>query len=734
MHLEQFLEKLPQNYAILELEQIKKAYRMAEKAHNGQTLPNGLPYLSHCVAVASILADLAVPPEMVIAGLLHDVVEYSDVTLDEIHKEFSPEVAGLVDGVTKLTQLPKLLRADQRMESAAEVKEVPHHRKIREDEIAEGLRKTFLAMSDDIRVVLVKLADRLHSMRTLSHFDEPTQKRIAQETLDIFAPLANRLGIWQIKWELEDLAFRYVAPADYKDIAEKLANRRTDRESQIDEIITRLSTELEAEGIKAKISGRPKHIYSIYKKMTRKGMPFEMLMDLRGVRLIVEDVAACYKALGVVHMKWRPIPGEFDDYIAARKENNYQSLHTAVIFDDGRPLEVQIRTEEMHENAEYGIAAHWRYKEDRAKIKDSYQQKISWLRSMFAWQQEDEDAEEFVDSWKSDVFKDRVYVLTPQGDIIDLPAGSTPIDFAYYVHTEIGNRCRGAKINGKLVSLDYCLQTGNQVEILTAKRGGPSRDWLNPNLGLVKTSRARSKIKQWFKRQDRELNLSQGKAILDKEFKRLGLKQVEFDPILPELGVKSVDDLYVAIGCGDIGIGRVVNKIAELEEDELEDELDLALDHVEAPTEIVPSDAIRVMGLKGIATTMGKCCNPMPGDEIVGYITRGRGATIHRQDCPNILRVTEKERLVKVSWGQPGKTFTVPIQIKAYDRQGLMSDISNVISDESVSLIDMNMKMNQHLAVIRLVIGVKGITQLSRILTRLESLPNVYEAKRRQPG
>ena len=734
MHLEQFLEKLPQNYAILELEQIKKAYRMAEKAHNGQTLPNGLPYLSHCVAVASILADLAVPPEMVIAGLLHDVVEYSDVTLDEIHKEFSPEVAGLVDGVTKLTQLPKLLRADQRMESAAEVKEVPHHRKIREDEIAEGLRKTFLAMSDDIRVVLVKLADRLHSMRTLSHFDEPTQKRIAQETLDIFAPLANRLGIWQIKWELEDLAFRYVAPADYKDIAEKLANRRTDRESQIDEIITLLSTELEAEGIKAKISGRPKHIYSIYKKMTRKGMPFEMLMDLRGVRLIVEDVAACYKALGVVHMKWRPIPGEFDDYIAARKENNYQSLHTAVIFDDGRPLEVQIRTEEMHENAEYGIAAHWRYKEDRAKIKDSYQQKISWLRSMFAWQQEDEDAEEFVDSWKSDVFKDRVYVLTPQGDIIDLPAGSTPIDFAYYVHTEIGNRCRGAKINGKLVSLDYCLQTGNQVEILTAKRGGPSRDWLNPNLGLVKTSRARSKIKQWFKRQDRELNLSQGKAILDKEFKRLGLKQVEFDPILPELGVKSVDDLYVAIGCGDIGIGRVVNKIAELEEDELEDELDLALDLVEAPTEIVPSDAIRVMGLKGIATTMGKCCNPMPGDEIVGYITRGRGATIHRQDCPNILRVTEKERLVKVSWGQPGKTFTVPIQIKAYDRQGLMSDISNVISDESVSLIDMNMKMNQHLAVIRLVIGVKGITQLSRILTRLESLPNVYEAKRRQPG
>lgn len=734
MQLEQFIEKLPENYSVFDIEQIRKAYQLAESAHEGQTLPTGLPYISHCVSVASILAELSVPPELVIAGLLHDVVEDTDITLEQIQRDFNQEIAGLIDGVTKLTNLPKLLRGDQRIEEISETKETLPHRKIREEEIAEALRKTFLAMSDDIRVVLVKLADRLHNMRTLSHFNEATQKRIAQETLDIFAPLANRLGIWQIKWELEDLAFRYVAPKEFKDIAEKLANRRADREAQIHEIITRLQQELETEGIKAKISGRPKHIYSIYKKMVRKDMPFEMLMDLRGVRLIVEDVATCYKALGVVHMKWRPIPGEFDDYIAARKDNNYQSLHTAVIFDDGRPLEIQIRTEEMHESAEYGIAAHWRYKEDRTKIKESYQQKISWLRSVFAWHQEDEDAEDLVDSWKSDVFKDRVYVLTPQGDIIDLPAGSTPIDFAYYVHTEIGNRCRGAKINGKLVSLDYVLETGNQVEILTAKRGGPSRDWLNPNLGLVRTSRARSKIKQWFKRQDRELNLTQGKAIFEKEFKRLGLKNIDLEAILPELGVKTSDDLYVAIGCGDIGIGRLVNKIEEMEKEKLEEDLELDLDLVESPPSILPSDAIRVMGLKGIATTMGKCCNPMPGDEIVGYITRGRGATIHRQDCPNILRVTERERLVKVSWGQPGKTFTVPIQIKAYDRQGLMSDISKVISDETVSLIDMNLKMNQHLAVIKLVIGVRGITQLSRILTKLESLPNVYEAKRWRPG
>lgn len=732
MKFDQFLEKLPENYSALDTEQIENAYRMAERAHQSQTLPNGLPYINHCLAVASILAELSVPPELIIAGLLHDVIEDTTLTLSDIRKEFNDEIASLVDGVTKLTHLPHLLRGDRTGEPLAPAKELATHRKVREEEISEALRKTFLAMSDDIRVVLVKLADRLHTMRTLSYQSDDIQKRISQETLDIFAPLANRLGIWQIKWELQDLAFRYVAPKEYKDIAEKLADRRADRENQIQEIISRLKQVLEEEGVLARITGRPKHIYSIYQKMSRKEMPFEMLMDLRGVRLIVDDVAACYKALGVVHMKWRPIPGEFDDYIAARKENNYQSLHTAVIFDDGKPLEVQIRTEQMHENAEYGIAAHWRYKEKASNIKESYQQKISWMRSLFTWRQDDEEGDDLVDGWKSDVFKDRVYILTPQGDIIDLPAGSTPIDFAYYVHTEIGHRCRGAKVNGKLVSLDYVLETGNQVEILTAKRGGPSRDWLNPNLGLVRTSRARSKIKQWFKRQDRESNLAQGKAILDKEFKRLGMKAIDFEPILPELGVKTVEDLYVAIGCGDIGTGRVINKIAELQEEELEDEIELDL--VEAPSTIVPSDTVKVMGLKGIATTMAKCCNPMPGDEIIGYITRGRGATIHRQDCPNILRVSEKERLVKVSWGQPGKMFTVPIQIKAYDRQGLMADISNIITDESVNLIDLSMKMNQHLAVIKLVVGVKGISQLSRILTRLESLPNVFEAKRQRPG
>jgi GTP pyrophosphokinase len=732
MEFEQFIGKLPDTYSIVDIEQIKKAYKIAEEAHQGETFYNGQPYFSHCLAVATVLADLSVPPELTIAGLLHDVLEVTDIKLEDLQREFNQEVAGLVNGATKLTQLPNLLKIEQDNQLTTTQKEMPAHRKVREEDVAEALRKTFLAMSDDIRVVVVKLADRLHVMRTLSYLGDEKQKKISQETLDIYAPLANRLGIWQIKWELQDLAFRYVAPKEYKEIAEKLANRRTDREQQIEEIIKRLDEVLESQGIQARISGRPKHIYSIYQKMTRKDMPFEMLMDLRGVRLIVDDVAACYKALGVVHMKWRPIPGEFDDYIAARKDNNYQSLHTAVIFDDGKPLEVQIRTQEMHENAEYGIAAHWRYKESDAHLKESYKQKISWLRSLFTWQQEEEEAEELVNGWKSDVFKDRVYVLTPQGDIIDLPAGSTPIDFAYHVHTEIGNRCRGAKINGKLVSLDHPLDTGNQVEILTAKRGGPSRDWLNPSLGLVRTSRARSKIKQWFRKQDREINLAQGKATLEKEFKRMGFKNVDLDLIVDELGMKSIDDLFVAIGCGDIGVGRIVNKISESGQEKLEEEPKIS--GVEEIESVMPSDSIKVMGLEGIATTLGKCCNPMPGDEIIGYVTRGRGVTIHRQDCPNILRVDEKERLIKVSWGKPGKKFTVHVQIKAYDRQGLMADISNEISDENVNLIDLSMKMNQHLAVIHLVLGVQGISQLSRLLTRLENLPNVFEAKRKNPG
>jgi len=565
-------------------------------------------------------------------------------------------------------------------------------------------------------------------MRTLGAFPEAKRRRIAQETLDIFAPLANRLGIWQIKWELEDLGFRYTNPEKYKEIAEQLDARRESRETEIQHISEAISKLLAASGIKVEISGRSKHIYSIYNKMIEKGKSFELVRDVRGIRLIVPDVAASYAVLGLIHTHWRPLPGEFDDYIAAPKDNFYQSLHTVIIYDDGKPVEVQIRTHEMDENAEIGIAAHWRYKEGGERGK--YDERINWLRRVMEWTQEVDDAQEFVDSMKTDVFKDRVYIFTPNGDIIDLPAGSTPIDFAYHVHTTVGDRCRGAKVNKKLVPLDYTLKTGEQVEILTAKQGGPSRDWLNSNLGLVRTQRARAKIKAWFKKQNREQNVSQGRELLEHEIQRLGLAEMDEGGLkaLAQNYGRSPEELYDALGCGDLTLGRVVNKLLEAKES------DDILVVVPASSDSVPSEAITVLGLKGLLTAMARCCNPTPGDEIIGYITRGHGATIHRQDCPNILRIKDRERLVKVSWGENVRTYPVPIRIRAFDRQGLMGDITTLLNSESVNIVDVQVGMSKNLAELRLVIEVRDIAQLSRMLARIENLPNVLEAQRVRAG
>jgi GTP pyrophosphokinase len=485
---------------------------------------------------------------------------------------------------------------------------------------------------------------------------------------------------------------------------------------------------LSANNIKAEISGRPKHIYSIYKKMTQKGKPFDLVRDVRAVRLIVQDVPSCYAALGVIHTHWRPIPGEFDDYIAAPKDNFYQSLHTAVIYDDKRPLEVQIRTAEMHQNAEYGIAAHWRYKEGAHRDK-SYEQRINWLRNMMEWRSDVNDAQEFVEGMKSDVFQDRVYVFTPRGDIIDLAAGSTPIDFAYHVHTDIGHRCRGARVNGKLVPLYQELKTGDQVEILTAKRGGPSRDWLNSNLGLVKTQRARSKIKAWFKKQEDEQNLAQGRATLEREVQRLGIPVINFEKMAREMGFKVPEEMYIAVGNGDLSVNRVIRLLAETEET-----VDILAVTTQGQDNRQPTDVVEVVGLKGLLSSMAKCCNPMPGDQIVGYITRGRGATIHRQDCPNVLHRKDKERFLQVGWGKVEHTFPVPVTVKAYDRQGLMGDISTLLQNEGVNIADVSVNINRSLADLKLVVEVRDIAQLSRVLTRIESLPNVLEAQRTKPG
>ncbi len=753
MRFEQLMEQLPDNYTQADRELVERAYRVAAKAHEGQKRASGEPYINHCVAVAAILADLRMPAAVVAAGLLHDTVEDTDLTLDDLRREFGDEIASLVDGVTKLTSLPHVSRvgkakagtdggngstaaaaeqgAPETTEPEGDLGTVPvmlgRSRARKRQYLAyETLRKTLLAMGKDVRVVIIKLADRLHNMRTLGYLPEAKRRRIAQETLDVFAPLANRLGIWQIKWRLEDLAFRYVNPEQYKEIASKLEERRTERERQLKEIVTRVKKVLDEAGIQGEVSGRPKHIYSIYRKMVRKGIPFERVHDVRGIRIIVEEVATCYQALGVIHTHWRPIPGEFDDYIANPKENYYQSLHTTVIYDDGRPLEVQIRTREMHQRAEYGIAAHWRYKEGVPYDPD-FEAKIQWLRQLMEWQQDVEDAFEFMEGMRTDVLNDRVYVFTPRGDIIDLPAGSTPIDFAYHIHTEIGHRCRGARVNGKLVPLNTELKNGDVVEIITAKRGGPSRDWLNPSLGLVKTQRARSKIRRWFRQQAREQNLAHGRALLEKELRRLALDDINLEQLARDFGYQQVDDLFVAVGTGDLPISRIVNHLAEMEPEE-----ELALPPRPAP-ETEQEGEVTVLGVRGVHTRLAQCCHPAPGDPIIGYVTRGRGVTVHRQDCPNILSVREKERLIQVTWGHPVSLYSVPIVVRAVDREGLMKDVSIIIADEGLGIQNVHINfVSDGLVVLELTIGVKDITQLSRVLNRIENLPNVLSAYRKR--
>jgi len=716
MKLERLLDALPEQTPPSDEEQIRRAYEVAKKAHKGQKRASGEPHINHCLAVATIMAELGAPTPTIVAALLHDTVEDTDLTLEDIDGEFGSEVAQLVDGVTKLAQLPRVSRSS------------PGERPERRELANETLRKTFLAMGDDVRVVVIKLADRLHNMRTLSHLSAERRERIAIETLEIFAPLASRLGIWQVKWELEDLAFRYVHPDEYKKLADQVAIRRVDREDNMTIIRESVQTLLEETGIEAGVQARPKHLYSIFRKMERKDVPFEEVYDIRGVRVLVDSESDCYTALGVIHNRWKPVPGTFDDYIATPKDNFYQSLHTAVIFDDGRTVEVQIRTPEMEENAEFGIAAHWRYKEGRVRD-DGFERRVNWLRSLMEWRQDVTDAGDFVDAMKSDVFEDRVFVFTPRGDVIDLPVDSTPIDFAYHIHTEIGHRCRGAKVNGKLVSLETNLNTGDSVEILTTKRGGPSRDWLNPSLEMVKSQRARTKIRQWFRKQDREQNISHGRQLVEREVRRLGIREFDIDRLAEEMKYPSGDELLAAVGVGDLNLGKIVNRAVEREEPQLG-----MLEPAGRPSSPKESVAVSVLGLSGLLTNLGRCCNPVPGDPIIGYVTRGRGATVHRQDCPNVLRIRDKERLVSVSWGKAKDTYPVSVQIQAYDRDGLMRDVSTLVSNEGISMSSIHVSTIDNLATFDLVMGITDLSQLSRVLNRLEALPNVLDARRVQPG
>ncbi len=715
---ERWLASVGAGRPVAEMDVLRRAVATALRAHAGQRRVSGEPYVRHSLAVAQILADLGLDHETLAAAILHDVVEDTGVVLDELRRDFGARVAGLVDGVTKMKVIQEFQSepAGSRRESAQ----------------AESLRKMLLAMAEDVRVVFIKLADRLHNMRTLAALPEEKQKRIARETMDIFAPLANRLGIWQMKWELEDLAFRYLEPAAYKQIAGYLAERRVDREAYIARFVETLSDELKSAGLAAEVTGRPKHIYSIWRKMQKKGKDFERIFDVRAVRVLVDNIRDCYGALGVVHSLWQHIPGEFDDYIATPKENSYRSIHTAVIGPEGKTVEVQIRTREMHDQSELGVAAHWRYKEG-ARADKSYDAKIAWLRSLLKWKDEVAEAAEFVDQFKSEVFSERVYVFTPKGNIVDLQAGATPLDFAYHIHTDVGHRCRGAKVNGQMVPLTHALKTGDRVEVLTVKEGGPSRDWLSPHLGYLLTSKARAKVSHWFREQNYETSVAEGREVLEREFHRLGIGDVNYDKLAGRFQFHRTEDFLAAAGRGEIKPSQLMAAVQELTEP------------ARAPVRsvITPRAApvarraagVTIQGVGNLLTRMAKCCNPVPGDSIVGFITRGQGVTIHRQDCPNALRhhAEHDERLIEVGWGaDTGQTYPVEVELNAYDRAGLLRDITSLLANEKINVLGVSTVTDKNqVAHMTFTLDIPNIETLSRILALLDQIPNVMEVRRR---
>jgi len=696
---------------------VRDAYEFAEQCHSGQLRSSGEPYITHPLAVTYEVARLELDHLALAAALLHDVQEDCGIENEEISRRFGVEVALMVDGLTKLDKMPIPI-GDERSAVLSGVQ-------------AQNLRKMFLAMAEDIRVVLIKLCDRLHNMRTLGPFRPDKQRRIALETMEIFAPLANRLGVWQIKWELEDLAFRYLEPDRYREVAELIASKRGARELFIEECIGVLRSTFEESGIRAEVTGRAKHIYSIYQKLERyssQGKSFDQIYDLLAVRVFVDTVAECYHALGLVHSLWRPIPGQFDDYIANPKDSMYQSLHTTVLATGARPLEIQIRTHEMHRVAEYGVAAHWRYKEGGKQGKD--EERIAWLRQLLDWQRDLAGAEEFVDSVKTDIFHDQVFVYTPKGEVLDLPANSTPLDFAYRIHTDLGHQTIGAKVNGRIVPLSSTLQNGDIVEILRSRISkGPSRDWLNADLGYVRTSHSRAKIRQWFRQRERADNIERGRQILDVELRRLGASvDGRHDEVLALFGYETWDDFLAALGYGGVSNTSFARRFARLlQEDEPEPSLpDIP---VHQPTQGSPG--LRVLGVGNLLTTMARCCNPVPGDQIVGYVTRARGVTIHRADCHNVLSETERERLVEVDWGTATKHYPVDIRIEAWDRVGLLRDITTIISEDKVNMLGVRTLEPTDAAVsILATLETTGLEQLVRLMAKLEMIRGVRSVAR----
>ncbi|MBU9720683.1 MULTISPECIES: RelA/SpoT family protein [Bacillaceae] len=723
MNSEQVLEKASEYLPEKEVAFLREAYEMAEEAHREQFRKSGEPYIWHPVQVAGILVELMMDPNTVAAAFLHDVVEDTDVLLDEIEEKFGAEVAMLVDGVTKLGKIKY---------------------KSKEEQQAENHRKMFVAMAKDIRVILIKLADRLHNMRTLKHLPPEKQRRIANETLEIFAPLAHRLGISKIKWELEDTALRYLNPQQYYRIVNLMKKKRAEREDYIEEVKDQIRDRLSNVDVNADIHGRAKHIYSIYRKMAIQNKQFNEIYDLLAVRIVVNSIKDCYAVLGIIHTLWKPMPGRFKDYIAMPKANMYQSLHTTVIGPKGDPLEVQIRSEDMHKVAEFGVAAHWAYKEGKtADTSESLETKMSWFREILEWQKDTNDAQEFMESLKIDLFSDMVFVFTPKGDVIELPKGSVPLDFAYRIHTEVGNRCIGAKVNGKMVPLDHKLHTGDIVEVLTSKHSyGPSQDWIK----VTQSSHAKNKIRQWFKKERREENVEKGRDLVEREVEKKGytLKEVltneNIDRVAKKFNFTAEEDMYAAVGYGGITAAQIVTRLTDgirKQQDEESDNMTLT----EAVEELKTYDTkkktnvgVSVKGIDNLLIRLSRCCNPVPGDDIVGYITKGRGVSIHRSDCPNIKTEDAQTRLLEVEWegNQPNsKNYNVDIEISGYDRRGLLNEVLQAVAETKTNINAVSGRSDKNkMATIHMTISIQNISHLQRVVERIKRIPDIYSVRR----
>lgn len=707
--LEEVASYLPEDRVAL----VRRALEFAIEAHGEQQRRSGEPYITHPIAVARLVASLHMDPPTLAAALLHDVIEDCGVKSETLVTKFGADVASLVEGATKIDQLP---------DSALDLAQAD----------AETLRKMFLAMAEDVRVVIVKMADRLHNMRTLEWLGADRQRALARETMDIYAPLASRLGVWQFKWELEDLAFRYLQPEDYRRVATMVNAKRSERERYVRQLTHEIEVDLAEAGIDADVEGRAKHLYSVYQKMQRYqagGRSFDEIHDLLAVRVLVPTMADCYNALGIVHQKWRPIPGTFDDYISSPKESLYQSLHTSVLGPGMRTFEVQIRTFEMHQISEYGVAAHWQYKEERSKRDQQYEERMAWLRHLLEWQQEASGTDDFLESIKTDVFRDQVFVYTPKGEVRVLPAGSTPIDFAYRVHTDLGHNTVGAKVNNRMVSLNTVLRNGDVIEIVRSRnQRGPSRDWLVPSLGFLGSSHSRQKVRQWFRRQHREDNVDRGREHLERELKRLGIRELPSD-FHRTLGFQDSKDLYAGIGSGDLSPQRLSNRLMEF-----------APPSESAPAEVAPVPAkpgaspgikgVRVLGTSGLQVQIARCCKPLPGDQIVGYITRARGVTVHRADCRNV-HTGHQERLVDCDWGPSGDIYTASVEVVAWDRVGLLRDLSTIIASYRANMVGVRtMEQADRTTIVQITLETEGGPAFARLLTHLDSVRGVISVRR----